>query len=93
MQCLRRALLYIWLLTGFSITYFLLIDFDKLGSVTFLLIWAGGALLMGWIGDAILLGKGSILGRNNFNKSAKVLYLSFIILTPIAAMVADVFSA
>ena len=93
MQLLVRAVLYIWLLIGFSVTWSLLFDFDKLGAVTFLLIWVGGALLLGWIGDAILFGKGTIFGRNNFKKSAKIIYVSFITLIPIAAMVADVFRA
>jgi len=93
MQFLIRALLYIWLLTGFSITFFLSFDLDKLDAVISLLIWVGGALLMGWIGDAILFGRGTIFGRNNFKKSAKIIYVSFITLIPIAAMVADVFRA
>jgi len=93
MMTVKRILLYAWLLIGFPSSYFLLLDFTELGTAVLLITWIGGAIFMGFLGDAILFGKGTFFGHQDFNRGAKVFYLSFIILIPLAAMMVDLFKA
>ena len=89
MQIFLRALLYFWLLTVFSFSYFLVIELDKVGMAWFLIIWVVGALIMGWLGDAVLFDRGTVFGRNSFGGVAKGIYLAAIVLLPIAAILLD----
>ena len=89
MAVLLRALLYVWLLTVFAISYFLVIDLDTVGAFWFLTIWVGGALVMGWIGDAVLFSRGTVFGRSEFGAVSKGVYLALIVLLPLAAMLAE----
>ena len=89
MHIVLRALLYFWLLTVFAISYYLVIELDTVGTFGFLVVWFGGALVMGWIGDAVLFGRGTVFGRGEFGAVSKIIYIALIVLLPLAAMFAD----
>ena len=92
MQIILRALLYIWLLTGFSASYFLVIDLDTTtetqigGMGWFPVVWIGGALVMGWLGDAVMFNKGTVFGRSEFGSISKTVYIAVIVIVPLASM-------
>jgi hypothetical protein len=89
MQILLRAVLYFWLLTGFAVSYLSVIDLDTVGMFWFFIIWFGGALVMGWIGDAVIFGRGTVFGRSGFGAVGKSVYVAVIVLLPLINMLAE----
>lgn len=89
MQIILRALLYFWLLTGFALSYFLVVDLDAVGVFWFIVVWVGGALVMSWIGDAVMFGRGTVFGQRTFGALGKSVYLVVIAILPLFAILAD----
>jgi hypothetical protein len=89
MTIVWRVIYYVWILTVFSLSYSLILDFENVGVVKFVIIWISGGLILGWIGDAILFGKGSFFGRTKFRNIEKFSLIGFIVLAPFFSMITD----
>lgn len=89
-----RALYYFWVVLFFPLSYMLVPGFSAvLDRPGFVIVgFLVNAILMGWLGDAIIFGRSTIANRSIDSTSLRWVFVAFVIFAPLFAMSSDLFA-
>ncbi len=90
---ITRTIYYAWVILFFPIAYLLIPGLEN--ALEWPGYWIAGiflfnAVLMGWIGDAIIFRRDTIGGKKIDSNAFKWLFVAFVVLVPVFAMGTDV---
>ncbi len=90
-----RIAYYVWIVAFFPVCYFALpglgLSLDRPGM--FATVFVANALLLGWLGDAVIFGRGTAFGQKVESAALKWGFLALVILLPVIVMSSDFFAS